>query len=208
MLAEVLGSGRWAYDGPVESEFERRFAELQTARYGLCVANGTVALQLALEALDIGVGDEVIVPGFTWQATVATVVDVNAMPVLVDADPETYCPDPSLVEAAITPRTRAIVVVHLYNSLTDMDRILEIARRHGLYVVEDCAHSHGSRWRGQGVGSIGDIGTFSFQASKTLTAGEGGFDLGSFPAVRAWLGRVAEQPGYVPITHTREEYGS
>lgn len=175
MLAEVLGSGRWAYDGPVESEFGRRFAELQTARYGLCVANGTVALQLALEALDIGVGDEVIVPGFTWQATVATVVDVNAMPVLVDADPETYCPDPSLVEAAITPRTRAIVVVHLYNSLTDMDRILEIARRHGLYVVEDCAHSHGSRWRGQGVGSIGDIGTFSFQASKTLTAGEGGF---------------------------------
>lgn len=173
-LTEVLQSGRWAYEGLVEAEFERRFADLQGARYGLCVANGTVALQLALEALDVGVGDEVIVPGFTWQATVATVVDVNAMPILVDADPETYCPDPSLVEAAVTPRTKAIVVVHLYNSLTDMDRILEIADRHALYVVEDCAHSHGSRWNDRGVGSIGNIGTFSFQASKTLQAGEGG----------------------------------
>lgn len=174
-LAKVLNSGDWASDGPVEAEFERRFAELQTARHGLCVANGTVALQLALEAVDVGVGDEVIVPGFTWQATAATVVDVNAMPILVDADPETYCPDPSLVGAAITSRTKAIVVVHLYNSLTDMDRTLDIADRHGLYVVEDCAHSHGSRWRGRGVGSIGDVGTFSFQSSKTLNAGEGGF---------------------------------
>ncbi|MDQ3767663.1 MAG: DegT/DnrJ/EryC1/StrS family aminotransferase, partial [Actinomycetota bacterium] len=129
----------------------------------------------ALEALDIGVGDEVIVPGFTWQATAAAVVDVNAMPILVDADPETYCPDPDTIQAAITPRTKAIIVVHLYDSLSDMDRILEIAARHRLNVVEDCAHSHGSQWNGRGVGSLGDIGTFSFQSSKTLTAGEGGF---------------------------------
>ncbi|MBA3629104.1 MAG: DegT/DnrJ/EryC1/StrS family aminotransferase [Actinobacteria bacterium] len=174
-LARVLESGWWAFEGPAEAEFEQRFAELQTARHGLCVANGTVALQLALEALDIGVGDEVIVPGFTWQATAATVVDVNAMPVLVDADPETYCPDPGGIEGAITPRTKAIIVVHLYDSLSDMDRILEIAARHHLHVVEDCAHSHGSQWNGRGVGSVGDIGTFSFQSSKTLTAGEGGF---------------------------------
>jgi len=174
-LERVLESGWWAFEGPAEAEFEQRFAGLQTARHGLCVANGTVALQLGLEALDIGVGDEVIVPGFTWQATAAAVVDVNAMPILVDADPETYCPDPSGIERAITPRTKAIIVVHLYDSLSDMDRILEIAARHHLHVVEDCAHSHGSQWNGRGVGSVGDIGTFSFQSSKTLTAGEGGF---------------------------------
>ncbi|MDQ3784629.1 MAG: DegT/DnrJ/EryC1/StrS family aminotransferase [Actinomycetota bacterium] len=174
-LTRVLESGWWAFEGPAEAEFERRFAELQTARHGLCVANGTVALQLALEALDIGVGEEVIVPGFTWQATAAAVVDVNAMPILVDADPETYCPDPSAIEDAITTKTKAIIVVHLYDSLSDMDRILEIAARHDLHVVEDCAHSHGSQWNGRGVGSVGDIGTFSFQSSKTLTAGEGGF---------------------------------
>ncbi|CAN5340397.1 hypothetical protein BH20ACT22_BH20ACT22_23390 [soil metagenome] len=174
-LARVLDSGWWAFEGPAEAEFEQRFAGLQTAHHGLCVANGTVALQLALEALDIGVGDEVIVPGFTWQATAAAVVDVNAMPVLVDADPETYCPDPGGIEGAITPRTKAIIVVHLYDSLSDMDRILELAARHHLHVVEDCAHSHGSQWNGRGVGSVGDIGTFSFQSSKTLTAGEGGF---------------------------------
>jgi L-glutamine:2-deoxy-scyllo-inosose/3-amino-2,3-dideoxy-scyllo-inosose aminotransferase len=174
-LSRVLDSGIWAFDGPFEQEFERAFAAEQTARFGLCVANGTIALQLALEALDIGVDDEVIVPGFTWQATVAAVLDVNAMPVLVDVEPETYCIDPRAVEAAITERTRAVIVVHLYDGLADMDRILEITSRHGLAVIEDCAHSHGSRWNGRGVGSLGDLGTFSFQSSKSLTAGEGGF---------------------------------
>lgn len=187
LLSQVLDSGEWAYDGPLEADFERRFAEVQTARYGLCVANGTVALQLALEALDVGVGDEVIVPGFTWQATAAAVLDVNAVPVLVDSEPETYCIDPSLVEAAITPRTRAIIVVHLYGSLTDMDSILDIARRHNLYVIEDCAHSHGSQWNGRGAGSLGDIGCFSFQLSKTLTAGEGGFVTTNDPSLRELL---------------------
>ncbi|MDQ3661649.1 MAG: DegT/DnrJ/EryC1/StrS family aminotransferase [Actinomycetota bacterium] len=174
-IQKVLQSGHWAYDGPAEAEFQRRFAAMQTARYGLCVTNGTVALQLALEALDVGVGDEVIVPGFTWQATAAAVLDVNATPVLVDADPNTYCPDPTLIEAAVNPRTKGIIVVHLYTCLSDMDRILEIAKRHNLFVVEDCAHSSGSQWRNRGVGSFGDVGTFSFQSSKTLTAGEGGF---------------------------------
>jgi L-glutamine:2-deoxy-scyllo-inosose/3-amino-2,3-dideoxy-scyllo-inosose aminotransferase len=174
-LRRVLDSGHWASDGPLEGEFERRFAEIQNAHYGLCVANGTVALQLALEALDVGVGDEVIVPGFTWQATAAAVLDVNATPILVDAHPDTYCPDPELIDAAITPRTKGVIVVHLYNCLSDMDRIVAIANRNNLFVIEDCAHSHGSQWKGRGVGSIGDAGTFSFQSSKTLTAGEGGF---------------------------------
>jgi L-glutamine:2-deoxy-scyllo-inosose/3-amino-2,3-dideoxy-scyllo-inosose aminotransferase len=174
-LTRVLESGVWAFDGPFEHEFEVAFAAEQTARFGLCVANGTVALQLGLEALDVGVGDEVIVPGFTWQATVAAVLDVNATPILVDVEPDTYCIGPDAVEAAITDRTRAVIVVHLYDGLADMDRILEIASRHHLAVIEDCAHSHGSRWNDRGVGSLGDLGTFSFQSSKSLTAGEGGF---------------------------------
>jgi len=175
LLQQVLNSGRWAYDGPVEAEFQQAFANFQTAKHGLAVSNGTIALQLALEALDIGYGDEVIVPVNTWQATAAACIDVNAIPVLVDIEPETYCIDPDKVAAAITPRTRAIIPVHLYNSLADMDRILEIARQHHLFVIEDCAHSHGSQWRGHGVGSLGDIGCFSFQSSKSLNAGEGGF---------------------------------
>lgn len=174
-LITVIESGNWAFDGPFERVFEEAFATFQTAPFGLCVANGTVALQLALEALDIGVGDEVIVPGFTWQATVAAVIDVNAIPVYVDVEPDTYCIDPDAVEATVTDRTRAIIVVHLYDGIVNMDRILEIARRHNLSVIEDCAHSHGSRWNDRGVGSLGDLGTFSFQTTKSLTAGEGGF---------------------------------
>lgn len=182
-LQRVVEGDQWDLEGPFETGFERAFAELQTAKFGLTVANGTVALQLALEALDIGFGDEVIVPGFTWQATAAAALDVNAVPVLVDADPDTYCPDPGLVEAAITPRTKAIIVVHLYSGLTDLDAIREIARRHQLFLIEDCAHSHGSQWSGRGVGSVGDLGTFSFQASKLLTAGEGGFVTTNDPAL-------------------------
>ncbi len=175
LLQQVLESGRWAYDGPVEAEFQRTFADFQTAKHGLAVSNGTIALQLALEALDIGYGDEVIVPANTWQATAAACLDVNAIPILVDVEPDTYCMDPAKAAAAITSRTRAIIPVHLYNSLADMDRILELARQHKLFVIEDCAHNHGSQWRGRGVGSVGDIGCFSFQSSKSLNAGEGGF---------------------------------
>ena len=174
-IANVLRSGLWAFDGPLEHEFERAFADFQSAEYGLCVANGTVALQLALEALDIGVGDEVIVPGFTWQATVAAVIDVNAIPILVDVEPDSYCIDADLVAAAVTERTRAIIAVHLYDGVADIDRLLDIAARHGIALIEDCAHSHGSRWKDRGVGSLGDFGTFSFQSTKSLTAGEGGF---------------------------------
>ena len=175
LIAEALGSGRWADEGPMERQFETLFAELHTARHGLCVANGTVALQLALEALDVGVGDEVIVPGLTWQATAAAVLDVNAAPVLVDVSAETLCLEPALVEAAITPRTKVIVPVHLYGAVADLDAIGAIAERHDIAVIEDCAHAHGARWRDRGVGSIGAVGAFSFQSSKTLTAGEGGF---------------------------------
>jgi dTDP-4-amino-4,6-dideoxygalactose transaminase len=187
LLGQVVSSGNWAFDGPMEAEFEQQFAAYQDAAFGVCVANGTVALQLALEALDVGAGDEVIVPGLTWQATAAAALDINAVPVLADVEPGTYCIDPADVERLITPRTRAIIAVHLYSSLADMDRICEIGARHGIPVIEDCAHAHGSRWRDRGTGSWGTLGCFSFQLFKTLTAGEGGFVTTSDPALRERL---------------------
>ena len=182
-LGQVVQSGNWGFDGPLGAEFERRFSAYQDAQYGLCVANGTVALQLALEALDVGAGDEVIVPAITWQATAAAALDINAVPVLADVDPGTWCIDPAEVDRLITPRTRAIIAVHLYGSLADMDRLCEIGSRHHIPVIEDCAHAHGSRWRDQGTGSWGTLGCFSFQLFKTLTAGEGGFVTTNDPAL-------------------------
>ncbi|MHC4363378.1 MAG: DegT/DnrJ/EryC1/StrS family aminotransferase [Planctomycetota bacterium] len=155
-------------------EFNRTFAKFIGAGHALSVANGTVSLQLALEACGIGLGDEVIVPGLTWQATAAAALDVNAVPVLVDVTEDNWCLDPDLVEKAITPRTKAIIPVHLYGGFADMDAIMEIAGRHNLRVIEDCAHKHGGEWSGKRVGSIGDIGSFSFQLSKLMTGGEGG----------------------------------
>lgn len=173
-LLEVLNSGVWSYNGPKEVEFNKSFAEFTGTRYAISAANGTVTLQLALEALGIGFGDEVILPGLTWQATAATIIDVNAIPVLVDVCEDTWCIDPAEIEKAITPKTKAIVPVHLYGSFADMDAIMDIAQKHNLFVLEDCAHKHGGEWNGKKAGSIGDIGSFSFQLSKHLTAGEGG----------------------------------
>ncbi len=164
----------WPGAKSTAAAFAAEFAAFQGARHCSLITNGTHTLQLALESLGIGWGDEVIVPGMTWQATASTVCDVNAVPVLVDIEPDTLCMDPAKVEAAITPRTRAIVPVHLYNRLANMDRLLAIARRHKLHVIEDCAHSHGSQWKGHGTGSMGVFGSFSFQNSKSMRAGEGG----------------------------------
>jgi L-glutamine:2-deoxy-scyllo-inosose/3-amino-2,3-dideoxy-scyllo-inosose aminotransferase len=177
-LLEAYDSGMWD-DWPEAPEsqaglFSREWAEFNGSKYCALLTNGTHTLQVALETLDIGAGDEVIVPGFTWQATASAVCDVNAVPILVDVDPETMCVDVSQVEAAITPRTRAIMPVHLYHRMADMDRILAIARAHDLYVVEDAAHSHGSQWDGRGSGTLGDMGSYSFQRSKLMPAGEGG----------------------------------
>jgi len=173
-LLEVLNSGVWSYNGPKELEFNKNFAEYTGAKYAIAAANGTVTLQMALEACGIGIGDEVILPGLTWQATAATILDVNATPVLVDVCEDTWCIDTKEVEKAITPRTKAIIPVHLYGSFSDMDEIMRIAKKHNLWVIEDCAHKHGGEWNGKKAGSIGDIGSFSYQLSKHLTAGEGG----------------------------------
>ena len=174
-LLQALKSLDWSFNGPLELKFAEMFLKFHDAPFGFCVVNGSVSLEIALKIADIRPGDEVIVPPLTWMGTAASVLFKNAVPVFVDIEPDTYCIDPDLVEAAITPRTRAIIPVHLYGNMADMDRIMEIAEKRGLTVIEDCAHTHGSKWRGKGAGSIGDFGSFSFQQSKLITSGEGGF---------------------------------
>jgi 3-amino-5-hydroxybenzoate synthase len=164
----------WRGNGSNVSEFEREFATYHGAGHALAVANGTQALELALMGLDIGRGDEVIVPASTFISTATAVLCVNAVPVLVDVDPETYCLDPNKVEAAITPRTRAILPVHMAGHLADMDALLDIARRHGLVILQDAAHAQGAEWKGRPIGALPANAIFSFQAFKLMTAGEGG----------------------------------
>ena len=176
-LKEVLESTLWGgqpFPGKQAAAFAAKFAALHTAKYGQCVSTGTIAIQAALKAIGIKPGDEVIVPAYTWEGTVGPVLLLNAVPVFVDVDPDTYCLDASLIEKAITPKTKAILPVHLGMRFADMDEILRLASEHNLKVIEDCAHAHGGMWRGKGAGSMGDLGAFSFQTSKLITSGEGG----------------------------------
>jgi dTDP-4-amino-4,6-dideoxygalactose transaminase len=176
-VTSVVRSGNWGgfpEPGPNATRFEEAFAAYQGAGHGVLMANGTVTMEVALKALGIGWGDEVIVPALTFAATAYAPMAAGALPVIVDVDPRTWTVDPGHVEAAITDRTRAIMPVHLGHHMADMDRLEEIARKHGLAIVEDCAHAPGQQWRGRGAGCIGDFGSFSHQSSKILTAGEGG----------------------------------
>jgi len=166
--------GGFPEPGPKAAEFAAGFAAYQGAKHGIVMANGTVTMEVALKALGVGWGDEVIVPALTFAATPYAAIASGALPVFVDVEPERWTIDADQVEAAVTPRTRAIMPVHLGQQMADMDRIMEIARKHDLFVVEDCAHAHGQRWRDQGAGCIGDFGSFSHQSTKILTAGEGG----------------------------------
>jgi dTDP-4-amino-4,6-dideoxygalactose transaminase len=173
-VARVFESGQYV-GGPEITALEEEFAGYCGARHGVAVNSGTSALHLALLTAGIEPGDEVITVPFTFYATVAAIGYVGATPVYVDIDPQTFNIDPSKIEAAITERTRAILLVHLYGQCADMDPILEIARRHGLIVIEDAAQAHGAEYRGRRAGSIGDIGCFSFYPTKNLgAAGEGG----------------------------------
>jgi len=154
--------------------FERRFAQYCGAKHGIAVVNGTVSLRVALMAAGIEAGDEVIIPPYTFFATASAVVEANATPIFVDVERDTFNIDPAAIEAAITKRTRAIIPVHLGGLPCDMDAIMAIAQRHGLVVIEDAAHAHGSEYKGKRVGAIGHMGSFSFQSSKNLNSGEGG----------------------------------
>ena len=177
-LVATLRSGNWGkIQGDQVHEFEHRFAEYHQAKHGLGVVNGTVGLRIALIAAGIEAGDEVIVPPFTFVATASAVIEANATPVFVDVELETSNIDPRAIEAAITPRTRAIIPVHLGGLPCDMDAIMDIARRHDLTVIEDACHAHGASYKGRRVGSLGHMAVFSFQSSKNLNSGEGGIIL-------------------------------
>ncbi len=176
-LIEVLETHNWGgYPEPNywAGRFAQAFADYHTAKYGICAANGTVTLEVALRAIGLKAGDEIIAPALTWTATAACAVYLNAVPLFADARPDNYTMDFDHAETLITDKTKAIIPVHLGSSMADMDRAMELAEKHGIYVIEDCAHMHGASWRGKGAGSIGHLGSFSFQSSKLMTAGEGG----------------------------------
>jgi dTDP-4-amino-4,6-dideoxygalactose transaminase len=172
-ILEVLRSGVWSRAGMV-TQFEKEWADALGAKRCLTVVNGTNALVVALNQLEIGAGDEVLVPPYTFIATVSAVLSNGAMPVFVDVDPETFQMDPAKIEAKITPRTKAIIPVHILGLPADMDKIMAIAKKHKLLVIEDACQAHFAEINHQKVGTIGDAGCFSFQNSKNLPIGEGG----------------------------------
>lgn len=175
LVRAAVDSGEWGgVDAPAVLEFEAAWSRFTDARHTRTCSNGTVSLRIALRALGVGSGDEVIVPPYTFLATATAVLEVSALPIFADIDPDTYCIDPDAVMAAITPRTKAVIVVHLAGHPADLDRLAAICREHGLALIEDAAQAHGAAWDGRPVGGFGAFGSWSFQGSKNLTSGEGG----------------------------------
>lgn len=173
-LNECIETGWISSEGPFVNRFEEGFADRIGCRFGIAVCNGSAALDVAVATLDIGPGDEVIMPTFTIISCAAAVVRAGAIPVLVDADLLTWNMDIARLEDHVTPRTKAIMVVHIFGLPVDMDPVIELARRHGLKIIEDAAQAHGQTYRGRPCGSLGDISTFSFYPNKHVTTGEGG----------------------------------
>ena len=180
ILLKVIRSGKWwcgapdVHEGKFVWQFQEEFAKFQNAKYCIAVSNGTVAIESALFALGIGLGDEVIVSDYTFFASASAVIANNAVPIFCDINPETLVMDVNKLDNLITDRTKAIIPVHLGGNSVEIDWLMEIAEKNNLYVVEDCAHAHGSSYKGKKLGNWGDAGAFSFQASKVLTCGEGG----------------------------------
>jgi L-glutamine:2-deoxy-scyllo-inosose/3-amino-2,3-dideoxy-scyllo-inosose aminotransferase len=211
-VADVVRRGLFANEEegvrlPIE-EFEEAFAAFQGSKYAVAAMNGTVTIQLLLEALGIGLGDVVFVPGLTWQATAAAVADVNALPWLVDIEDGTWGIDPDALEAAIEEakragfRPRAVWGVHPYNRMADLGRLRTICAKYHLIFLEDCAHAHGAKWAGRGAGTVGQGGSFSYQRSKAQTVGEGGMIVTDDPFLAAVL-RSARNCGRAEIVATR-----
>jgi perosamine synthetase len=173
-LSDAFLSTWISSSGAYINRFESDFAEFCGTKHGIATSNGTVALHLAMVALGIGEGDEVIVPDLTFAASINTVIHANATPVIVDIKEDTWCIDPAEIEKAITPKTKAIMPVHVYGQACDMDAIMAIAEKHNLYVIEDAAEAHGAEFKGKRVGSFGHVSTFSFYGNKVITTGEGG----------------------------------
>ena len=203
-LLRVLASGRWWMgDGEEVLSLEREFAEYHKTRHAVAVTNGTHSLEMILTGLGVGYGDEVIIPDYTFIATATAVLFVNAIPIPVDIEPDTFCLDPDRVEAAITPDTRAIIHVYVAGNTGRIDRLRAVAARHHVPLIEDAAHGHGTSWDGIPAGNHGRAGSFSFQASKTMTAGEGGMIVTNDDSLAENLeslrncGRVKGKPFYV-----------
>ncbi len=173
-LDECIETGWISSEGPFVKRFEEGFADRLGSGFGIAVCNGSAALDIAVAALEIGPGDEVIMPTFTIISCAAAVVRAGARPVLVDVDPLTWNMDVARLEDLVTPRTRAIMVVHIFGLPVDMDPVIELARRKGIRIIEDAAQAHGQTYRGRPCGTLGDIGTFSFYPNKHVTTGEGG----------------------------------
>ncbi len=172
-VRQVLLSGKYV-SGQKVKEFEDEFAQYIGVDHAIAVNSGTAALHISLASTGIGPGDEVIVPPITFFSTVSSVLHQNAIPVFVDIDPESFCLDPSDFEKKITENTKAVIPVHLFGNAAEMDEIMKIADEHNIKVIEDCAQAHGTEFKGKKVGSIGDVGCFSFYATKHMTTGEGG----------------------------------
>jgi len=204
-LLDVLHSGRWwgGGEGSKVREFEDAFAEYQDAKYAVTTNSGIQSLICALKAAGVESGDEVLVPSLSFFASATCALFVNAIPIFVDVDPETYNPSPESMEAAITDRTKAAVIVHNGGYPADMDAIMELSQKYDLPIIEDCAHAHGSEWRGTRVGAIGQLGAFSLMAGKSLAGGEGGIILTNHAELRErlysymdmgrWVGRADKQ---------------
>jgi dTDP-4-amino-4,6-dideoxygalactose transaminase len=202
-VADVVRSGGWfSGNGSKNKDFADFYARAHNAKHAVPVCNGTLAIEVALRAAGVQAGDEVIMPPYTFIATAAATVNVNAIPIFADVDPRTLNLDPKAAEAAITPKTKAIIAVHIAGNPADMDAFTEIARRKGVVLIEDAAQAHLAEWRERRVGAIGLAGTFSFQASKNLNSGEGGIVLTDDDETfeRAWslhnCGRVRDGGWY------------
>lgn len=174
LVTECIETGWISSEGPMVARFEEGMAAVAGRAHGVAVTNGSAALELAIEILGIGPGDEVILPSFTIISCAAPIVRAGAVPVVVDADPATWCMDTSALEELVTARTRAIMPVHIYGLPVDMDPVMDVASRHGLVVIEDAAEAHGQTYRGRPCGSFGDVSVFSFYPNKHVTTGEGG----------------------------------
>ncbi len=206
-LLQALRSGNWGkLAGDEVAQFEQQFAEYHQAKHAVAVVNGTVALRIAMMAAGIQAGDEVIVPPYTFIATASAVIEANATPVFADLELDTFNIDPQAIQAAITPRTRAVIPVHFGGLPCNMDAIMDIAGRHNLIVIEDACHAHGAEYKGRRVGAIGNMGVFSFQSSKNFTSGEGGIILTNDDdlAGRCWsiqnCGRMPDRQWYEHFT--------
>ncbi|NPV08319.1 MAG: DegT/DnrJ/EryC1/StrS family aminotransferase [Anaerolineae bacterium] len=201
-LLRALRSGKWGIGSEIIAEFEENFASMQEARYCVSVPSGTAAIAMALRGAEVTYGDEVITTPYTFVATVSAVLHVGAIPVFADIEPQTYQIDARSAQRLVRERTKAIIPVHIGGCPADMDAVLALAEKHKLLVIEDCAQAHLAAWKGRRVGAIGDLGTFSFQSSKNIPAGEGGAVVGDDDHLmdRVWsyrnVGRVRQGAWY------------